>query len=82
MHLLDFCCHEIDGAILSYQEKMIKPDRCIYELLCDRFQIVPETAVFLDDTLRNIEAAKEFGLQGIHFRTYEQAKAELEAMLA
>ena len=73
---------EVDGAILSYQEKMIKPDRCIYELLCDRFQIVPEEAVFLDDTLRNIEAAKEFGLRGIHFKTYEQAKAELDAMLA
>ena len=73
---------EVDGAILSYQEKMIKPDRCIYELLCDRFQIVPETAVFLDDTIKNIEAAKEFGLHGIHFRTYEQAKAELDAMLA
>ena len=30
----------------------------------------------------NIEAAKEFGLHGIHFKTYEQAKAELDAMLA
>ena len=73
---------KVDGAILSYQEKMIKPDRCIYELLCDRFQIDPKTAVFLDDTIKNIEAAKEFGLHGIHFKTYEQAKAELEAMLA
>ena len=73
---------EVDGAILSYQEGMIKPDRCIYELLCERFEIVPETAVFLDDTMRNIEAAKEFGLHGIHFKTYEQAKAELDAMLA
>lgn len=72
----------VDGAILSYLEGMIKPDRCIYELLCDRFQIVPETAVFLDDTMRNIEAAKEFGLHGIHFQTYEQAKAELDAMLS
>ena len=73
---------EVDGAILSYQEKMIKPDRCIYELLCDRFQIEPQTAVFLDDTLKNIEAAKEFGLHGIHFKTYEQAKQELEALLS
>ena len=70
-----------DGAILSYQEKMIKPDRCIYELLCERFDIKPETAVFLDDTIKNIEAAKDFGLHGIHFKTYEQARAELEAML-
>ena len=74
--------NQVDGAILSYQEKMIKPDRCIYELLCSRFGIEPQTAVFLDDTIRNIEAAKEFGLHGIHFKTYEQAKAELEAMLA
>ena len=53
---------KVDGAILSYQEKMIKPDRCIYELLCERFKIKPETAVFLDDTIKNIEAAKAFGL--------------------
>lgn len=71
----------VDGAILSYQEGMIKPERCIYELLCNRFQIVPETAVFLDDTIRNIEAAKEFGLHGIHFQTYEQAKEELNKYL-
>ena len=72
----------VDGAILSYQEKMIKPDRCIYELLCSRFGIEPQTAVFLDDTIRNIEAAEEFGLHGIHFKTYEQAKQELDALLA
>ena len=78
MNFLEF----VDGAILSYKEGMVKPERCIYELLCDRFQIVPETAVFLDDTLRNIEAAKAFGLHGIHFQTYEQAKAELDAMLS
>lgn len=71
----------VDGAILSYLEKMIKPDRCIYELLCEKFGIVPQEAVFLDDTIKNVEAAREFGLQGIHFKTYEQAKQELEAML-
>lgn len=74
--------HMVDGSILSYLEGMIKPDRCIYELLCSRFQIEPERAVFLDDTIRNIEAAKEFGLHGIHFQSYEQAKAELDAMLS
>ena len=72
---------KVDGAILSYQEKMIKPDRCIYELLCERFQIKPETAVFLDDTIKNIEAAKAFGLHAIHFKSYEQGRAELETML-
>ena len=73
---------KVDGAILSYQEKMIKPDRCIYELLCERFQIKPETAVFLDDTIKNIEAAKAFGLHAIHFKSYEQGRKELETLLA
>lgn len=73
---------DVDGAILSYQEGLIKPDQKIYALLCDRFAIEPQTAVFLDDTLRNVEAAREFGLHAIHFKTYEQAKAELDEMLS
>ena len=71
----------VDGAILSYQEKMIKPDRCIYELLCEKFQIKPETAVFLDDNAANVQGARDFGLNAIHFKTYEQAKEELNKYL-
>lgn len=72
---------EMDGGILSFREGIIKPDRAIYQLLCDRYGINPREAVFLDDNVANITAAKEFGLHAIHFKNYQQAKEELEKYL-
>lgn len=69
---------EMDGGIMSYREGMIKPDRAIYQLLCDRYRINPKEAVFLDDNAANVKGAREFGLNAIHFKNYEQAKEELE----
>ena len=72
---------DVDGEIMSYREGMIKPDREIYQLLCDSFGINPAEAVFLDDNAANVKAAEEFGLHAIHFKNYEQAKEELERYL-
>lgn len=72
----------VDGVVFSYKELVIKPDKEIYDIICGRYNINPAEAVFLDDTEKNIIAAREFGLHGIHFQTYEQGKAELEALLA
>ena len=70
-----------DGKTFSYKELMIKPNKKIYELICNRYDINPAEAVFLDDTEKNIAAAREYGLHGIHFHSYEQGRAELEELL-
>lgn len=70
----------MDGYILSYQEHVIKPDPAAFRLLLERYRIEPEKAVFIDDTLKNIEAAERLGIHGIHFRNLEQAKEELEKL--
>ncbi len=70
----------MDGYILSYREKMTKPDPAVFQLLLDRYQICPEEAVFIDDTLVNIHAAEKLGIHGIHFQSLEQAKEELEKL--
>ena len=72
---------EVDGGVLSFREGIIKPDRAIYQLLCDRYQINPGEAVFLDDNAANVETAREFGLHTILFENYEQARAELMASI-
>ena len=66
-----------DGGILSYRDKVIKPDEKIYKLLLSRFGLRAEESVFLDDTLSNVEAAQRLGFHVIHFQTREQAEAEL-----
>ena len=69
-----------DGGILSYREKLIKPDPMIYNTLLERYQINPDEAVFLDDSLPNVEAARALGIHAIHFTSHEKAVAELEAL--
>ena len=72
---------EVDGAVLSYQEQLLKPERRIYEVLCERYGIVPEQAVFFDDKQENVEAAKATGLNAIQFRDYEQGMTEFKQYL-
>jgi FMN phosphatase YigB (HAD superfamily) len=40
----------------------------------------PEEAVFVDDVAANIEGAQRVGMRGIHFRSTNQAIAELAAL--
>lgn len=77
---LDFL-QEVDGAIISYQEKLIKPSPEIYRLLCNRYGLRAEECVFIDDTAPNVEAAIKEGMKGIVFHTREQADRELEKLL-
>lgn len=69
-----------DGGILSFQEKLIKPEPAIYELLCSRYGLLPEECVFLDDTRKNVETAKSLGWQGIYFESKEQAEEEMRKL--
>lgn len=70
----------MDGYILSYREHLIKPDPAVFHLLMDRYQILPEEAVFIDDRSENIEAAENLGIYGILFRSREQAQEELRKL--
>ncbi len=72
----------VDGAVFSFQEHVIKPDKAIYEIICSRYNINPSEAVFLDDRPANVEGAKSIGLNTILFQNYAQGKSELDALLA
>ena len=72
----------VDGAVFSFQEHVIKPDKRIFEIICDRYHINPKEAVFLDDNAANVISSREFGINTIHFKSYEQGRSELEAYLS
>lgn len=67
----------MDGGILSYREQLIKPDEAIYKLLLNRYGLVAEESVFLDDVAANVKGAESVGIHGILFQTKEQAEEEL-----
>ena len=68
---------EVDGGILSYKEQIIKPDRRIFELICERYDLSPFKCAFIDDTQKNVDAAREFGMKAILFQDYDQVDTEL-----
>lgn len=78
-HVLDFL-PLMEGGILSYQEKMTKPDSAVYQLLLNRYGLKAQECVFLDDTPRNVEAAVRQGMAGIVFRSQSQATEELRKL--
>lgn len=54
-----------DGIVVSGEEHIVKPDPRIYQILLDRYKLVPEECVFLDDSARNVEAARKLGISAI-----------------
>jgi putative hydrolase of the HAD superfamily len=61
---------------------MRKPERAIYELTIDRLGgLEPKQHLFVDDNELNVEAARELGLQAVHFRSNEQAIPEIRQAL-
>jgi 2-haloacid dehalogenase len=60
--------HWFEGIVVSGDEKTRKPFPDIYEILLDRYSVVPEAAVFIDDSLKNVEGAEAVGINGIHFQ--------------
>ena len=77
---MDFLFH-VDGGILSYREKLIKPMPEIYERLIRQYDLVPEECVFLDDLQQNLDGAAAFGIHTILFQNREQAGSELEKLI-
>jgi 2-haloacid dehalogenase len=69
--------HWFDGRVVSGEEKMRKPFPEFYQLILDRFQLEPEETLFIDDNLRNAEAAEKIGLKTIRFHSPAQLKSDL-----
>lgn len=66
------------GGVYSYQEKLIKPDRKIYELIVNRYNLNKDETIFFDDKQKNIDAACEFGIKGALFRTIDDIENDLK----
>jgi 2-haloacid dehalogenase len=63
--------HWFDGRVVSGEEKTRKPFPEIYRRLLDRYQVKPEEALFIDDSLRNVKAAEMLAIPSVHFQKPE-----------
>jgi 2-haloacid dehalogenase len=69
-----------DGIVISGEEKLIKPDKKIFELILDRYHLEAKNSLFIDDNVGNIKAAKEMGFETIHVQEKTNLRYELQAL--
>jgi FMN phosphatase YigB (HAD superfamily) len=50
--------------------------------MIEKLAVKPPQIVFVDDFIENIESARAAGIQVIHFRSPEQARQQLQKILA
>ena len=67
-----------DGIVISAEEKLIKPDTALFQLLLDRYQLDPTKMVFMDDSLPNITAAESLGMHGVHFEATSECYTKIK----
>jgi len=72
--------HWFEGIVVSGEEKTRKPYPEFYKILFDRYQVDPARTVFIDDSLRNIEAGKVLGMHVVHFKSPQELASELKKM--
>lgn len=54
----------VDGYVFSYIEHQVKPYVGIYNTLLERYKLIPQECLFIDDNIKNIKTAHELGIQG------------------
>jgi 2-haloacid dehalogenase len=69
-----------DGIVISGEEKLIKPDKKIFELILERYHLEAKNSLFIDDNINNIQVAKEIGFATIHVQEKTDLKTELHAL--
>ncbi len=70
-----------DVFVESAVEGVRKPDPRIYQIVCERLQVEPGAAIFLDDIGQNLKSAKALGMTTIKVVEPAHAILELEQLL-
>lgn len=60
-----------DDIVCSAVVGTSKPKHDIFELAAERLDLPAEACVFIDDSERNVTAAREVGMAAVHFRVHE-----------
>lgn len=71
-----------DEIIISSEIGLAKPDPKIYHYALEKLNVKPGESVFVDDTVKHIDAAKNIGINSILYQDFPQFKKKLEVILA
>jgi putative hydrolase of the HAD superfamily len=70
-----------DAAVISGEVGLHKPQPEIYLLACERLEVEPSAAVFVDDLRENCEGAEAVGMTAVLHRGAERTLPQLEDLL-
>ncbi|MDR0421890.1 MAG: HAD family phosphatase [Proteiniphilum sp.] len=68
---------DLDGMVVSGEEKTVKPDPLLYRILLNRYGIRAEESLFIDDSRANIETALQLGFKTVHLTAGMNLREEL-----
>lgn len=68
-----------DVLVWSYLLRMAKPDEAIYRHVLNELDVQPGEALFIDDKLPNVEAARALGMKAHQFTTAQHLREDLIA---
>jgi len=70
-----------DSSVMSFESRLIKPDKRMYDLIADRLGVESNECVYVDDQERYCFAAEDYGMQAIFYKDFEQFKERLRKVL-
>jgi glucose-1-phosphatase len=65
-----------DGAVLSFDTGFIKPEPEIYQHAMDKYHLVPDETLYIDDLPQNIATGKDFGFHCFQYDLKDHASFE------
>ena len=72
---------DMEGMVVSYMLHVGKPERIVYQTLCDRYGLNKEECLFFDDRAENVQGAIDFGMRAKRVLSAKGLAADLEELL-
>jgi len=73
--------YHFDEVVTSYDSRLAKPERAIFELMASRLGVDVSECIMIDDSQTNCEGAQAAGMNAIIFENLESLKPQLESYL-
>ncbi|MHC4455231.1 MAG: HAD-IA family hydrolase [Planctomycetota bacterium] len=81
-HIIKTCevYNLFDAVSLSFRVRAMKPDNKIFLDSISKLRLKPEECVYIDDIEGYVEAAKQIGINGIHYVSFEKLISSLKGL--
>ena len=72
---------DMEGMVVSYMLHVGKPERIVYQTLCDRYGLNKEECLFFDARAENVQGAIDFGMRAKRVLSAKGLAVDLEELL-